>query len=222
MSPQELLEELLRRRDADQSARSAIPRGGRDAFQHAMAVDDDNGAWLEGVIDTVGWPGWSLVGEEGAHAAWLLAQHADRRPELQRRCLPLLAAAVAAGEASPADLAYLTDRVLLASGEEQVYGTQFTGKDDRYVPCRLRDPATVDHRRASAGLDALDVSLDRALALYGPPAPAHVACPTCGRDIEAWLPEMGSTSSVVCRECGTVLTLRPKTPKSVDHQRQGR
>src|SRR5947207_306251 len=144
-----LLDELLRRRDADQSARSAVPQGGRDAFQRALAVDEDNAAWLDKVLDTVGWPGRSLVGEEGAHAAWLLAQHADRRPGLQRRCLQLLEAAVAAGEAAAADLAYLTDRVLLASGEAQIYGTQFTAQDGRYVACRLRDPKTVDDRRAS-------------------------------------------------------------------------
>jgi hypothetical protein len=209
MNGEELLAELLRRRDNDQAARAAVPTAGRDAYRHAMAVDDDNAAWLKKVLDTVGWPGRSLVGEEGSHAAWLLAQHADRRPGLQRRCLELLEVAAAAGEASAADLAYLTDRVLLASGESQIYGTQFTGQEGRYVACRLRDPATVDDRRASAGLGTLQESLDRALELYGPPAPAHVMCPTCGGEIETWLPEMGSSCSIQCRACRSVMTLRP-------------
>ena len=41
-----------------------------------------------------GWPGRSLVGEQGAMDAWLLAQHADRQPGFQRRALSLLAMAV--------------------------------------------------------------------------------------------------------------------------------
>jgi hypothetical protein len=44
-----------------------------------------------------------LVGEDGAHAAWLLAQHADRDPAFQRRCLDLLTQAVAGREASPCE-----------------------------------------------------------------------------------------------------------------------
>ena len=209
MNAAALMEELLRRRDADQSARAAIPFGGRAAFERAMAIDDDNAEWLKGVIETVGWPGRSMVGEDGAHAAWLLAQHADRRPGLQRRCLELLRAAVADGEGSAADLAYLTDRVLLASGEAQIYGTQFAGLNGEYVPCRLQDADTVDQRRGAAGLGTLQEMLDRALELYGPPTPGHVVCAKCGRDIEVWLTGMGGTTSVECQGCGNTLRLRP-------------
>jgi hypothetical protein len=38
------------------------------------AVDEDNSPWLRGVVAEHGWPGSSLVGEVGAHDAWLLAQ----------------------------------------------------------------------------------------------------------------------------------------------------
>src|SRR5439155_1758694 len=82
----------------------------------------------------------SLAGEDGAEAAWLLAQHADRDPAFQRRCLDLLAEAAARGEASWMHVAYLTDRVLLAEGKPQEYGTQATGRDGRYVARDLRDP----------------------------------------------------------------------------------
>ena len=51
-----------------------------------------------------------------------------------RRCLDLLAEAAIRGEASRADLAYLTDRVLLAEGQAQVYGTQFVGARDGGCP----------------------------------------------------------------------------------------
>ena len=37
------------------------------------AADGANLPWLRQVITGVGWPGKSLVGEDGAQAAWLLA-----------------------------------------------------------------------------------------------------------------------------------------------------
>ncbi|MFD9285232.1 DUF6624 domain-containing protein [Streptomyces mirabilis] len=76
------------------------------------------------LIAARGWPGEALVGRQAAGAAWLLAQHADRRPDFQRECLELLAAAVTAGDADPQHGALLEDRVLVAQGQRQVFGTQ--------------------------------------------------------------------------------------------------
>jgi len=206
----DLLEELLSRRDVDQAARSAFAGDDQEAVERLIQIDDDNAAWLRKVVDTVGWPGSSLVGDEGAHAAWLLAQHADRHPSLQRRFLMLLEKAVTVGEASPTDLAYLTDRVLLASGKLQIHGTQITARDGRFVACRLRNPETVDDRRASVGLGSLETYLRSALELYGSPSPAHMPCPSCNAEIEVWLPEMGGQSTVKCPSCHSVTTIRAR------------
>ncbi len=119
------------------------------------AVDADNLRWLREVVAAHGWPARSLVGADGANAAWLLAQHADRDPGFQRQCLDLMTEAVGRGEASGTDLAYLTDRVLLAEGRPQVYGTQMTGRDGGWKPRPLQDPERVDERRATAGLGPL-------------------------------------------------------------------
>jgi hypothetical protein len=107
--------ELARRVEVDQAMRRAwLARPGDRVDENDLAefgaVDEDNTAWLRQVVAEHGWPGRTLVGENGAHDAWMLAQHADHDPEFQTRCLALLAAAVDAGEASAADLAYLTDR----------------------------------------------------------------------------------------------------------------
>jgi hypothetical protein len=222
----ELLEELRRRRDADLAARSALksaaPDKSRDALAHAQKVDDENAAWLREVIAERLWPGRALVGEEGSHAAWLLAQHADRHRELQRQCLKLLERAVAEGDASSVDLAYLTDRVLLASGHTQIYGTQIGVRDGRLVACRLHDPETVDERRASVGLENLEVYLQHILDLYGPPSPAHIVCPGCSAEIEVWLPELGGRSVFECASCHAAATIRPSVPKTqVPHISRG-
>ncbi len=64
------------------------------------------------IVAAHGWPRISLVGEDGAGAAWLVVQHMDMDLEFQQRCLSLMQQAFLDGDVRPRDLAYLTDRVL--------------------------------------------------------------------------------------------------------------
>jgi hypothetical protein len=116
-------------------------------------VDHDNTRWLGQVLSARGWPGRALVGDDGAAAAWLLAQHADDDPAAQRVFLHALREAVAYGEASPAHLAYLEDRVRVNAGQPQLYGTQFTVTGTDFGPRPIEDPDRLDERRAAAGLE---------------------------------------------------------------------
>jgi len=149
----DLAAELHRRAEEDQAARR-LPAGTHDG-REMRRIDADNTAWLQQVIAEHGWPGLALAGEQGADEAWLLAQHADLAPAFQRQALELLKAAVAAGDAPPRHQAYLTDRVLVAAGEPQVYGTQYTDDGDgsnlRQQP--VADPDRLDERRAAMGLE---------------------------------------------------------------------
>jgi len=191
--------ELLRRVEKDQAARGSLDS---DAM---VEVDGENLPWLKELIAAGGWPGASRTGADGAHAAWLLVQHMDADPAFQRQCLDLLAAAVADGEATPADLAYLTDRVLLAEGQQQVYGTQVTRRGGAWVPRHLGDPAGVDERRMAAGLGPLAQYLqgfaDRAL-----PA-AWLNCAGCGARVPFEPPEVDEPVTVRCAGCGLQTTL---------------
>jgi len=117
-------------------------------------VDVRNTDRLREIVERYGWPGRSLVGEEGADHAWLLAQHADKQLEFQRRALILLAGAVDQGEATNRQLAYLTDRVRMNEGTEQLYGTQIADvRDGAGVPWPVENPGELDARRAAAGLE---------------------------------------------------------------------
>jgi len=214
----ELRAELLRRAEQDQAARLGAIRQRDDrelAWEPVFSVDADNVAWLTNVVAEVGWPGRSMVGEDGAHAAWLLAQHADRDPVFQRRCLDLITEAVERGEASPAELAYLTDRVLLAEGQPQEYGTQAEDREDGYAPCRLRDPEHVDERRAAMSLGPLSEHLARMAESYGPPRPGTLICRECGAGIPFWRPGEGEVRHVSCGACGwtTTVTVRAVSPQ---------
>ncbi len=158
----ELYDELMRRMAIDQQARNP-----KAPDEKAMArIDADNTAWMKEVLEKHGWPGYSMVGREGAQAAWLLIQHADADPVFQRRCLELLTAAYEKGDAGATDVAYLTDRVLLAEGKAQRYGTQFWTIDGELRPRPIEDEANVDRRRAEMGLEPLATYAARMRSVY--------------------------------------------------------
>jgi hypothetical protein len=190
--------ELLRRVGRDQDARQAPD------FDRMREVDAANLPWLKAVVAERGWPGSSLVGVDGAHAMWLMVQHATEDLAFMRQCLDLLTAAVAAGEASVTDQAFLTDRVLLHEGGQQVYGTQMTRRAGQWVPDNLRDPDGVDERRAAVGMGPLAERLAQFAGLRT--AAARLKCSDC----DAWTPfeppAPGEQFTVTCAQCGNQTT----------------
>jgi hypothetical protein len=127
--------------------------------------DRTRAAWLARIVDRHGWPGVTLVGEDGANAAWLLAQHADHDVEFQAHCLDLLEAAVQRGDAPASQVAYLTDRVRVNRGEAQFYGTQFHGVGADHRPRPIENPDSLDERRAAMGLGPFAEYVERMVEL---------------------------------------------------------
>jgi hypothetical protein len=150
---EKLRAELLERADRDQAARDSLPPDGAwEEWETVVGpVDEANTAWLRKVVAARGWPGHALAGEDGAQAAWLLVQHAPL--DFQEQCLPLLEDAAARGDASPQNVAYLRDRVLMFRGEPQIYGTQYMVRDGDPELWTVRDPEGLDERRAALGLE---------------------------------------------------------------------
>jgi len=159
----ELRDELLAMMAEDQAVRTGVAPPGDDRtaeelFDAWPQVDADNALRMAEILDEFGWPGWSLVGEDGALAAWVLIQHADFNLDLQKRGLAMMRAAVEADDADPPDLAYLVDRVLVAEGKPQLYGTQLGVDAEGEITPRtpIEDEANVDARRAEVGLGTLE------------------------------------------------------------------
>ena len=187
----ELRLELLRRVKVDQDARMALvawkkERGYVDTVDASALspdlkaeyeklstalkqADQENTERLSVIVEQHGWPTNTLIGTDGANAAWLLVQHADRDTKFQRKCLDLMVK-LPKYEVSQRDLAYLTDRVLLHEGKKQIYGTQMTITDGKWEPQPLEDPVHVEQRRAEVGLETLAEYIKLMESVYGSPA----------------------------------------------------
>lgn len=127
-------------------------------------VDEASQARLKAIVDSEGWPIISKVGSEASRAAWLLAQHSPSL-EFMEHCLDVIEA-LPEGEVSPANIAYLKDRVLMMNNKPQIYGTQLqgSGKDMHVYP--IDDAEHVDERRASVGLGTFAENEARVRELY--------------------------------------------------------
>ena len=115
-----------------------------------------------------------LFGQMGAVDRENTARMEEILEELQEQALAYLMGAVEADDASAGDLAYLIDRVRVANGLPQVYGTQIgPGPDGDLAPrTPVEDPVNVDARRAEAGLGTLEEYYDEIREAFGTPAPS--------------------------------------------------
>jgi hypothetical protein len=165
MIDQDLRAELLRLKAADAHLRRELVEAGqlygphlpKDWYNPRMAaLHRSNTARLKAVLAEHGWPGYALVGHDGAEAAWFIAQHAVLDVDFQSQALSLLTAAVQRGDARPAQMAMLTDRVRTGTGRPQVYGSIHVGDEQgQLVPYWTEDPENVEARRAEVGLPPL-------------------------------------------------------------------
>lgn len=134
----------------------------REQWQRIGEAHRRHAARMAEIVDEHGWPGKSLVGEDGAEAAWTLVQHSYHDVPFMWRCLALMERAVADGEASATDYACLYDRVRIHKHGEQLYGTHYLLDDDNEIAgAPLVDPEHVDERRRAVGLVPLGEHLAR-------------------------------------------------------------
>ena len=152
--------DLLAMAAEDLRVRSELAADGSlfDGYHPRMReVHDRNAIRLNEIIRESGWPGRELVAEDGAEAAWLIAQHAIAQPWFQRRWLVLLQEAATRGDVPLWQPAYLLDRIRVFEGRPQVYGTQFeSGENGQPRPNAIEQPERVNERRKQAGLDTIE------------------------------------------------------------------
>lgn len=154
-----LRQQLLSMAAEDRRVTRELAASGELYRGYAPRIEEVHRRNARALLDLVrahGWPGRSLAGEDGMHAAWLVLQHAIGEPAVQRGCLPLLRDAAGRGEATLAQVAYLEDRIAFFERRPQRYGTQFDWDETGMMsPWTLADPDAVEALRASVGLPPL-------------------------------------------------------------------
>lgn len=150
-----LQKELLEMQAEDQSLRMRADFS-KESLEKISQIDIEHCKRLKEIIETYGWPGVSIVGEEGAFAMWLLVQHQDRDCPFQKECLNLLKGAVDLDEVPFSCYAYLLDRVRMNENLRQSYGTQWIKEDGKFVLYDVEDIENLDERRSQAGLSSIE------------------------------------------------------------------
>lgn len=167
--------ELLRMSWVDQAVRTrvqgAIREGGTEGFASGLhllrlsylesRVDEKNTARLKELVAEHGWLHEGRIGEKGAEAAFLIAQHADHDVDFQKTVLKYLREAYNQGAAPGQQVALLTDRVRAAEGKPQVYGTQAQFRNGGVRFYAIQDSTNVDQRRSKMGLPPLSDYAER-------------------------------------------------------------
>ena len=161
--PKDDIEKLLRMRDLEQAPRAAlgtievskIPAADRKnavtaIWQQILPIDEANQTALLAMLPPDGWFYASKYGKEASNAAFLIVQHSN--VELWRRFTPVLEKLAKTGEVQGGQFALMYDRLALAEGRMQRYGSQMRCEGGKYVPSPLEDPEHVDQRRAEFGM----------------------------------------------------------------------
>ena len=182
----------MARRDLETRARLAADLRLFGGYHPEMrAVHEENASALERLVEEHGWPTAAVAGEDGAEAAWLIAQHAIGLPAFQRKCLRLLREAAGSGAAPAWQAAMLLDRICVFEGRPQVYGTNFDWDEQGMMsPRPIADPERVDERRAAVGLPPLAAAIaSQREQTAGQPKPVDYFARQ--REIEEWARSVG-------------------------------
>jgi len=191
---EELGRELVALAEGDQSVRNELAADGSlglHGYHPRMeTVHKENAARLAVIIEQYGWPGLTLVGEQGAWAAWLIVQHAIGNPPFMRQCLSLLKQAVSNGEAVPWQGAMLEYRIRMYEGKPQIYGSQFQPDENGQLnPYQIENPESVNDRRLAVGLNTIE---ERTAELRAQRARENISTPPdLEEQFEKWLYSSG-------------------------------
>ena len=183
--------QLLALRARDEQVRAELAEEGslHEGYHPRMEeVHRDNTYQLRSIITEHGWPDVERVGDEGAEAAWLIAQHAIGEPDFMRLCRQLLDEASAAGRVPMWQFAYIDDRIRVFEGKPQRYGTQIDLRPEGPAAHELEDAARVEAWRKEVGLPPLATALSRAETSPRPTPGEYAAKESAGA---RWREEVG-------------------------------
>lgn len=130
---------------------------------HTKRGDDRSITYLSSRLPGYGWIDIDRFGEDVSSYAWLIAQHADDYPNIQKDILARMEPYLETGGVSRENYAFLWDRVAVNTGGLQRYGTQpdWTCVDGEMKLRAMEEPSQVNERRAAMGMGTVEDGLER-------------------------------------------------------------
>jgi hypothetical protein len=121
---------------------------------HAATLEQE--AKIRLILNTYGWPGKSLVGEEGSTALWLVLQRSNK--DLVKLGASHMNRAARNGEADHFQAAVLQDKALIMNGKKQWYGTQlYTNQETGSLEIfPIADESNLNKRRHEMHLEPIE------------------------------------------------------------------
>ena len=153
-----LAEELVKSaRDLSAATRLSTveKRGDEQAKADLQKLEREITTRVCSILNSQGWPARSAIGPEGMNAFIFLISKALPMT-MQLELYPVIADAFDKGEVTGGDvLAIYVDRLRLAIGRKQLYGTQAYIRNGFLVLAPIESPGIVDERRTAFGLQPL-------------------------------------------------------------------
>jgi hypothetical protein len=165
-----LAKALLEMEARDQALRAELATSGVDEVHHPRLEElhRAHSSRLRQIIAVFGWPGFTLVGEKGAQAAWRIALHSTSEPAFMRQCRDLIDLASHNGDVPRWQFAIMDDRIHVYEGKPQRYGTQLRNGPNGLEPHPMENGSRVNSMRMHAGLPPLAQTLAKARAAQPP------------------------------------------------------
>ncbi len=122
---------------------------GTDFWEKQSQLDKTNILYLDKVINKVGYPGRSMVGELSKDAAAEIIIHSNSIDKY----IEEVKEAAEKNELTYSKAATMEDMYLKGQNKEQLYGTQSAYFNDKYIIWPIKDEESVNYRRKEAGFE---------------------------------------------------------------------
>lgn len=121
-----------------------------------IPIDRKNTQIVTKIIDSLGWLGKDKIGKDANTALFIVIQHAHELSVMEKY-LPIMTEAAKKGNAEKSQVAYLTDRIELLNNRKQIYGSQYSIRENGTTFIEnLIDSSNVNTRRRSMSLEPIE------------------------------------------------------------------
>ena len=118
-------------------------------------IDRNNTEKMKKIISQYGWEIIESLGKKAKRSMLLIVEHADEDLEFQKSALKMFLLYYQKGHIKGQNLAILTDKILLAENNKQLYGTQVEIKNGMVTVFPIDNEDELDKRRESLNLPTM-------------------------------------------------------------------